>query len=196
MLSSWWWPWNTFVEYINQMYSYQAGMYRLEYKMRLRNLLIVKDRFCIDLKRVVKRGVRGKMETKLFKFEVVESDRAGIARASHRCWRRSHDELSVEMSQALKILVMKRNYGYDRRRTKHQALALLATTLHVYCSQRPLADGRSASCDACKTKMHLLFQELLFIEGGSAVEPVFVIIGTMWSHFYVLQKKKYESSNS
>ena len=100
------------------------------------------------------------------------------------------------MSQALKILVMKRNYGYDRRRTKHQALALLATTLHVYCSQRPLADGRSASCDACKTKMHLLFQELLFIEGGSAVEPVFVIIGTMWSHFYVLQRKKYESSNS
>ena len=50
-----------------------------------KNLLIVKDRFCIDLKRVVKRGVRGKMETKLFKFEVVESDRAGIARASHRC---------------------------------------------------------------------------------------------------------------
>ena len=73
------------MEYINQMYSYQAGMYRLEYQMRLRNLLIVKDRFCIDLKRVVKRGVRGKMETKLFKFEVVESDRAGIARASHRC---------------------------------------------------------------------------------------------------------------
>ena len=73
------------MEYINQMYSYQAGMYRLEYPMRLRNLLIVKDRFCIDLKRVVKRGVRGKMETKLFKFEVVESDRAGIARASHRC---------------------------------------------------------------------------------------------------------------
>ena len=36
--------------------------------------------------------------------------------------------------------------------------------------------------------MHLLFQELLFIEGGSAVEPVFVIIGTMWSHFYVLQR--------
>jgi len=31
----------------------------------------------------------------------------------------------------------------------------------------------------------ILFQELLFIEGGSAVEPVFVIIGTMWSHFYV-----------
>ena len=101
----------------------------------LNDLLIVKDRFCIDLKRRVKRGGGGEMETKLFKFEVVDG---GIARASHRCWRRSHDELSVEMSQALKILVMKRNYG--RRRTKHhQALALLATTLcvHTYTQSAP-----------------------------------------------------------
>merc|ERR1719461_1603729 len=30
----------------------------------------------------------------------------------------------------------------------------------------------------------ILFQELLFIEGGSAVETVFVIIGTVWGHFY------------
>ena len=66
-------------------------------------------------------------------------------------------------------------------------------TVHTrILSQRPLADGRSASCDAqlLKTKMHLLFQELLFVEGGSAVEPVFVIIGTVWSHFYYLQRKE------
>ena len=38
--------------------------------------------------------------------------------------------------------------------------------------------------------MHLLFQELLFIEGGSAVETVFVIIGTVWGHFYHPAKKE------
>jgi len=32
--------------------------------------------------------------------------------------------------------------------------------------------------------LEILFQELLFIEGGSAAESVLVIIGTVWGHFY------------
>ena len=37
---------------------------------------------------------------------------------------------------------------------------------------------------------YLLFQQFLFVQGGSVGEPIFVIVGPIWSHEGIL--KEYE----
>jgi len=40
---------------------------------------------------------------------------------------------------------------------------------------------------------YLLFQQFLFVQGGSVGEPIFVIVGPIWSHEGILKEYKKKS---
>ena len=45
----------------------------------------------------------------------------------------------------------------------------------------------------CLMPFYLLFQQFLFVQGGSVGEPIFVIVGPIWSHEGILKKYKKKS---
>ena len=45
----------------------------------------------------------------------------------------------------------------------------------------------------CLMPFYLLFQQFLFVQGGSVGEPIFVIVGPIWSHEGILKEYKKKS---